>query len=241
MTHLLKTLFANPVFTGGFILMISGAVMALCRRVPAMLWVWTKRRFIITADVLGEDQAFQWLKIWLDAQPYSKRVRDVSISTGGYDCGPQSVPSSLPTSPVEPRRPRIIFTPAPGIHCFLYKGRVLWLNRERKEVPAQHGGYSTFREVMTIRVVGRSQEVIRQLINEAMEFALPPEDPRICITMSVNGYWRQVGLKQPRDRESVVLNAGVFDQIADDATRFLDSEKYYTNMGIPWRRGYLFV
>ncbi|MGA9771658.1 MAG: AAA family ATPase [Blastocatellia bacterium] len=233
MNELLDQLLHNPLFTGGFLLMISGAVMALCRRVPSFLWVWIKRRCIITADVLSDDQVYGWLKIWLDAQPYSKRARDLSVSSSGgsSDC--------KPVGAAEPRKPRIMFTPAPGVHLFLYKNRLLWLARERKETPIGNSGFTTFRETFTIRLFGRSQEIIRSLIDEAMGYALPPDDPRIVITASVNGYWRQVGRRQPRDADSVILNPGEFDSLAKDASEFLSSEKYYYDMGIPYRRGYL--
>lgn len=224
--------------SGGLFLMLSGAIMALCRRVPMQAWSLTKRRFILKVEILNNDQVFQWMKIWLDAQPYSKRARDLSVSSSEQNGSMTQAIPVLASQPEEKSRPKIIFTPAPGIHFFIYKKRLIWLERTRSEA-SDKDGWSGYRESFQIRLFGRSQEVIRSLISEAMEMALPPDDPRIVVFASCNDYWRQVGMKQPRDTQSVILPCGVFEGLVKDVESFVSSESYYNDLGIPYRRGYL--
>jgi chaperone BCS1 len=225
-------LFDNQLFAGAFLLMISSGVMFLCRRVPLEVLHWLKRQVMISADVLSDDQVFTWLKIWLDAQPYANKASLLTISTA-------NPASHRQRALAEPGRPRVIFTPAPGTHIFFYKRRLVWLSRERKEANDSSGTFGLWRETLTLRVIGRDQELIRSLIREAMELAIPTDDPRISISISVYGYWQQVGLREPKPVESVILDEGVFESLTEDAERFLSGESFYSQMGIPYRRGYL--
>ena len=45
--------------------------------------------------------------------------------------------------------------------------------------------------------------------------------------------------KKPRTVDSVVLDHGLTKDLIEDARKFLDSGKWYSDLGIPYRRGYL--
>lgn len=52
--------------------------------------------------------------------------------------------------------------------------------------------------------------------------------------------WRKFGqARKKRPLESAVLDKGVKERIVDDVRDFLMSSKWYTDRGIPYRRGYL--
>lgn len=53
------------------------------------------------------------------------------------------------------------------------------------------------------------------------------------------GSWRQQDAPQ-RKLSSVVLRDGLKEDIIADLQKFLDDEKKYNDLGIPWHRGYLF-
>src|SRR4029453_6868355 len=71
--NLLSTqLHENQFFSGGLILMLSGAAVALLRHIPGKIWAWIKERCIIEIDIPDRETAFEWLDKWLAAQAYSK-------------------------------------------------------------------------------------------------------------------------------------------------------------------------
>ena len=51
--------------------------------------------------------------------------------------------------------------------------------------------------------------------------------------------WSLAGSRPKRPLSSVVLDKGVKEHILADAKEFMESEKWYAERGIPWRRGYL--
>jgi mitochondrial chaperone BCS1 len=56
-----------------------------------------------------------------------------------------------------------------------------------------------------------------------------------------NNNWRHVACRAKRSLRSVVLDPGIKDLVLDDARDFLDSKQWYSERGIPFRRGYLLV
>jgi len=52
--------------------------------------------------------------------------------------------------------------------------------------------------------------------------------------------WRMADSKPRRSLDSVVLDEGVAQQLHDDIHEFFSRREWYGQMGIPWRRGYLF-
>lgn len=83
----LQAALTSQIFGGGLALMLAGAVMALARNVPARLFSLVKRQVIVSVDVLSGDPLFDWLTVWLDAQPYSRRTR--LLTATGRRSGPQ--------------------------------------------------------------------------------------------------------------------------------------------------------
>lgn len=51
--------------------------------------------------------------------------------------------------------------------------------------------------------------------------------------------WNNVKKKNRRPLESIILEDGVLDSILQDAREFISMEEWYTDAGIPHRRGYL--
>ena len=90
MNSLVEALNHNAFFSGGLSLMIVGAVAALLRKVPAQLWQFVERRLSITVEIPDRDPAFRWLQLWLTAQPYTGRARDLSLATTWIPAGAES-------------------------------------------------------------------------------------------------------------------------------------------------------
>lgn len=219
---------------------VVAGLLAYCRNVPGKLKDWFWHFSGVTGDVKSNDQAFNWISLWLDSQPYSKRARKISVST--YNPGDDRDNCELPTSVTKKKRPRLLFTPAFGQHVFLYGRRLIWLTRGSDEKPGSGTqSNSRFRtETFSIWASGRSQGVIRQIIQDAMEIALPSDGEETLVISSCQGYWQRPTQRRIRPQESVILPEGMLDGLVADAKEFIASKKWYHSLGIPYRRGYLF-
>lgn len=207
---------------GGLVLMLSGAFLALLRRAPQRLLNTLWERSTLSLEVRSEDNVFDWMLAWLDAQPYTARARRLTVTSSWSD---------------EDSDVRLHFAPAPGRHLFWYGTRLVVLQREIKS-----GEYQPFtnrpREHMTLTVVGRSQETLRKLVAEARD-----RRKRLSVAkgvyVAVDGHWARVRDLGDRPLDTVVLPNGQESEVAQDLRNFLNSREWYESRGIPWRRGYL--
>lgn len=242
--NLLSQNLQNQFLSGGIILMLTGSVIALCRRLPLQLWEWFQRRFTISIDVSNDDPLFGWLALWLAEQPYSRRARSLTATSERDEYG-----RSGPTLAVNPGSaeaqtlPQILLTPAPGNHILLYKRRLIWLSRDRKETPpSKDDSFASFwkREVFTVRMIGRKQDTARALLEDARMIAANRRQKKVEIYIAGYDYWQSVDERDTRPLSTIFLPDGTAESVVADVRQFLDSKTWYTNRGIPYRRGYLF-
>lgn len=76
----------------------------------------------------------------------------------------------------------------------------------------------------------------------ARELALKEQEGKTIMYTAMGSEWRQFG--QPRKRRplgSVVLDAGVSEKILNDCKDFINNPSWYTERGIPYRRGKLYI
>lgn len=242
MTDLFATIsqvLQNQFLSGGIVLMLTGGLIALCRRFPLQLWSWIVRRVTVVVDVSNDDPLFAWLSLWLAEHPYSRRARTLTATSERDDYG--RAISGLAQSTDE--LPQVLFTPAPGSHVLWYKRRLVWLSRERKEAgPGKDDSFtgSWKREVFTLRVVGRNQGAARSLLEDARGVALKRRSRKIEVFSAHYDSWQRIDERDPRPLSSVFLPNDTAAHVAADVESFLESQPWYAERGIPWRRGYLF-
>lgn len=240
---IISTLFAsmrqalnNQFVGGGLVLMLLGALGALGRRIPAKVWTLLKRQFIVSFEVMSSDPTFHWLNIWLDEQPFSKRVRDVTVSVRKNLWG-DTINEAGPEG-----GPKVIMTPAPGTHWFWYRNRFVLLTRERKEASGERlNAYTPPAEKFYLRILGRKQTVLTELIADARRMSLAATGARVSVHISAaHSGWRKISHYAPRPLASVILPDGMKEGIVSDIEKFFAAREWYEARGVPWRRGYLF-
>jgi hypothetical protein len=231
----------NQFATGLLATTVLAACLASLRSVPGRLWTYLWAQFAVCAEIKNTDPSFNWISIWLDQQPYSKKTRHLSVYTyhDDNDDGPDYCEYEHQK---KKNRPKVLFTPAQGQHLFWYQNSLVWLTRSKAETPAG-GGMGTKpqaeREGFSIWVLGRNQDKIRSIIQDAMELALPEGAPETCVIPSADGRWQSALRRKPRPKNSVILADGIIDGILSDIKQFLINKPWYDNLGIPYRRGYL--
>lgn len=237
----------NEFVSGGLILIIFGALLAQLRNLPYKLFSLFERCFVIRLDIQEEDESFVWLKLWLAKQ--LEGTLSVSVLTRRPKAAPEweDDPKEMIKYISEEadsidRRPRVVFTPAPGWYWFFYHGKFISVTRSRTEPDGKGGMENSMRprESFTIRVFSRNLNVAKTLVEEARDFSLP-KDGKIEIRTCVNGnYWALTGRIRPRPLESVILDGDISEKVIQDVLQFQRSADWYTKLGVPYRRRYLF-
>ncbi len=236
MDTLLDLFEKNQFASGGFALMVLGALAAFARKLPYRLFLFARRRCIFTIELPFTDPAFGWLKFWLNGQEFFRRRRSYVIDarSGGTD---------------ERGEQELLFVPAEGTYLLRHQGRFLIVEFEREElknaVATAYGArIVAHRETIRLSCLGRqarARRYIEGIILGARSMAEDAQQGKVTLhrPSADLAEWVFLALRSPREVASVVLRRGVLEAIAGDIREFREGAAWYRGMGIPWRRGYL--
>jgi len=221
---------SNDYFRAGIGLLLFGNGIIALRKLASFVWSRIRRLFLITLEVNSRDESFQWLIEWLSEHPYSFNATEISLSTCyDSDHGNASNP-----------RPKILITPSIGKHFLSYKGHFYMFHRIRDSNVADltNGG---FFEYLSITMFGRNRKAIQELIRDAMEVSYAKDEGKTILYTNNGHSWNKFGAaRSPRPLSSVILDETLKKTVLNDIREFLNNSQWYRDMGIPYRRGYLF-
>lgn len=212
----LKPFFANEVFSGVAGGSLVASLLYLLKDIPLKLFELLEWRFVSMVTIHNDDHAFEHVSEWLASLGYAKRARKMRLTTSYVEEGQES---------------RLI-TPGVGYHLVWHDGRPFLIERVERE---KEGSFF-LRETYHIKCLGGPRH-IHALIDTALRTRLRGD---VLPVFLYRGYWKRVASKRVRPLESVVLRAGLRQELLDDMDWFVSARSWYEERGLPYRRGYLF-
>ncbi|KAK9761374.1 hypothetical protein K7432_013773 [Basidiobolus ranarum] len=225
----------NQFASGGFQLALLGGVVAGAKVLGAYAYEYLKRNYITTAEFDSRDESYSWILNWLNDHPYSKQATRFSVATTISRTGQKITGEGEDSVPV-------YLLPSPGMHFFTYKGQLLWLSRERIKPSAVVSNITAGNHIESISIsaLGRCRGVLQELVLEAKDKFIERDTSRtVVFAADQYGTWRRTRSRPRRPLDSIVLESGLKSFLVQDAGEFLSSETWYSDRGIPYRRGYL--
>jgi chaperone BCS1 len=214
----------NPVLLGGVWLMLIGSVLAMFRSVPDRAIRYVSARLFVSCAIDNEDSIYHWVALWLAMRPEMQKTGALRV---------------LSSWEVDERTAALV--PGDGEHSVRYRGARLWITVSSA---SPDGGLLSRERPRTIRLrcLMRHRPLLEALLREVVERERNPDPTltRIFVAGGGPGGWQLHGRRAIRTRESVVLAGHSLDQLVTDAQRFLASRERYAQLGVPYRRGYLF-
>ena len=225
LSDLLGSLKDNPYFGAGFGLVGVGAGLALLRKGFQAASIVFRRQCMTTLEVPSKDKSYLWLLQWITDN--TSRAQHLSVETSFH----QHENGKIDT--------RFEFVPSPGVHFFWYHGSLFRVERSReKQMVDLHSG--TPWETVTLTTIGRNRQIYFNMLKEARSKALLSHEGRTIMYIAAGAEWRHFGYpRKKRPLDSVILDKGVAEDIVSDVEEFIQNPKWYTQRGIPYRRGYL--
>jgi len=139
------------------------------------------------------------------------------------------------------------YTPSQGgTHIFKFKNQYLSFTRTQEENKSMF--WSRNAEQLNISCFGRNPRIIKELLEEAQRAFLEKDGNKTIIyrgSKSGSGgdtQWSRCMSRPPRALSTVVLDEAQKNNFIDDIKDYLHpaTRRWYSNRGIPYRRGYLF-
>jgi chaperone BCS1 len=145
------------------------------------------------------------------------------------------------------RMKTIRFTPSAGTHWFRYKGHWMTFTRTQEKEQGFYG--STVADTVSLSCFGRNPQILKDLLHEAQLSYLEKDGNKTIIYRGTKGWggsaddmeWTRCMSRPPRHMSTVVLDEIQKQTILEDMREYLHprTKKWYSNRGIPYRRGYL--
>eukprot|EP00731_Ephydatia_muelleri_P020781 Em0013g508a len=215
----------NPYFGAGFGLVGVGAGLAFLRKASQFAMIAFRRRCMMTLEVTSRDKSYLWLLQWISTNVHR-----------GQHLSAQTTYQQLENGSV---KTKFDFVPSPGTHYFRYKSTWIRVDRSRENKVTDFSTGSPW-ETVTLTALGWNKQVYFKILQEARQMALQQMEGKTIMYTALGADWKQFGYpRKRRPLNSVVLDRGVAESILADIKEFIGNPQWYTDRGIPYRRGYL--
>ena len=240
------------------------AVATGIKHCSQILWTFISEYILSTAEIRYDDEIYNYLMFWVSKQNFSRSTTQFvagtqtnsSVIWTGEDSDDKNIAGldgeeyeNLDDQPANWDKIKAVhYTPSAGTHFFRYRGRILSFTRQKEENQTWFGRSST--ETIYISCLGRNPQPLKDLLQDAQVAYHERDGNRTVIyrgSKPVGGSsddmeWVRCLSRPPRPLSTVVLDEAQKQMIVEDMKEYLHpyTRRWYSNRGIPYRRGYLF-
>jgi chaperone BCS1 len=245
-------------------LLALGIMVFASQYVSTWFWEMMDTYLMSTADIRIDDEMYNMLMAWVASQQFAKRSRRFVANTNlnsrmwflwrefdderedenVIELDENGV--AITTGGTGKKQKKVQFTPSFGTHYFWYNKRLLIFRRQEDTRQTGWGPVSE-REQISISCFGRNPVVLKQLLDECRMDFLKNDVNRTVIyrgglkSGTAEPTWTRCVSRVSRPFSTVVLDEAVKQSLLDDMRDYLHpyTRRWYSNRGIPYRRGYL--
>jgi chaperone BCS1 len=240
------------------LLIVTGAMFAW-NYISEFAWGMVESHLMSSVTIRTDDEIYNMMMGWIARQTFAQRSRRFIVNTNinsrswflwrSFDDDDEeenNEEGNGASAGAGKKKKALQYTPSFGTHFFFYKGSLLLFERhENRE--QQSTLIVSEREELSIKCFGRNPAIIKQLLLEARDHYMAKDDKKTLIyrgaSSNVGGdpTWQRCMARSSRPFSTVILNDKVKKDLIDDVTDYLNPEtrRWYSNRGIPYRRGYL--
>jgi chaperone BCS1 len=242
-------------------LIMLGLLVWSSQYVVQAVWDFMDQYFMSTADIRVDDEMYNIVMAWVAKQQFAKKSRRFVANTNlnsrmwwlfrdspddADDDEEENDAGRSVISSVGGKKRNLQFTPSFGLHYFWYKGRPFIFSRTQDRNQNAWGSISE-RENISISSFGRQPAVLKDLLDECRASFSKGHESRTIIYRgglkkgTSEATWTRCSARPSRPFSTVVLDESVKQSLLDDMSDYLapHTRRWYSNRGIPYRRGYL--
>ena len=229
----------NQILTAGVWIGALGGLGSACYVVGSHGLDMASRAVFSSVTIRNREEAFSWVTEWVAEHDASfvtsnrlqLRVAPSATAVANPHYDARSADAAGESS--------LLFEPGSGVHLFAFRGRPILLFREARETITSGFDRTPFTpELLTLWSVGGST-VLREFVAECRSAAGAKDAGSTSVYAPEMDSWRRVTVRPKRPEASLILPEGRYQEMLEDARRFLASGTRYAELGIPYRRGYL--
>ena len=194
----------------------AGVLTFWIKDLPLTFWAFIKRTFTTELFVTSQNLAFYDILNYIEKHHGNKNFRKLKITNGKWGYEEKSTTSI-----------------GYGYHYIFYK-KCIFLIGLMKEVANQS---ANDKETISIRKFGRNRKILDEFIQESLTKIVDVN--KIELYKSNKGNWNYIKKQNKRNINSVFIEKDKKDKLISMLEKFINSEKWYVDNGIPYQLGIL--
>lgn len=126
-----------------------------------------------------------------------------------------------------------------GKHEITYEGEklIIFSNTYFKPI-AKYDSIDFYKQVIICN--NNNFEILEKFIKSAKDFCETGGIDNVTCYIMTHGVWRKLSSQKKRSLDTIYLDNDIKENICNDLERFFKNEKRYNQLGIPYKRNYLF-
>ncbi len=192
----------------------AGTIIVWLKGIPVGIYNVLRREFATEMTVTNQNIIFYDILKLVKTTYINKNFRRLKILNGKYG------------------EDETILSMGYGSHFFFYKKNPIWISLTKEE------GNQTAQEkdTMTFIKLGRNHEIFKTLVAEAENLR---DDKNTNKIYKMGNYWEFIKDQVKREWKSVFIEKSKSEILIKTLDKFISSEEWYLNKGIPYQLGIL--
>lgn len=220
--HFLTNAMQSDFFAGGLALGAFGIAAAALRVSLTRLHRLIMRRIWVSLTFDNRSNSYRYFCIWMEDTGVLRHAKQARVTDASWSRGHGG------------------YAPAPGRHWFIRNGQLCHLQREisdRTKIGAGHQQRPM--ETLTVTVLLGRISTITGWINEGREAFKTKDRIGPALYLLKGDYWDSIGDIPRRSLDTILVDDDRTERMLADMRWFYGAKDWYSQRGVPWRRGYL--
>lgn len=221
----------------GALIAAGGGILYSLKEIPVTIYKKIKQHIIYSVKVYQYDDLFDMLEKWL-SRNYVKQYRDVEASLYsdtdnqiGYSPRVEGVVRSI----------SLCYKQEDNTFIIKWLGKRLLITKDKQKMEKAQSMKDVYFRKYSLSGV-KARESIDDLLKEVIRFCREDEEQNTIrvYTNGSYGEWFSGSTVRVKPLGKTILNPTKKQFIIDDVTTFIQSEDWYVNISVPYKRGYCF-
>lgn len=216
-------------------LIFSGAIAALvvaAKTWPLKIWIYLKRHLVTFMVVDSTCEAYHLFNYWIEDQKFSKNARSLLLENNSSQS--RALTTKAEDALFHDKKASWRISMSEGTYFFWYSGTFFMYQKSKQD----QGAMKQVVYQSTVTAFTRNRQKLGEILGYCQ--SLLNDSSGSTPIYNYSSYWQMVDRRKPRPLSTVYLKKGQLERIILDMQRFYASEDRYSEMGLPYRRGYKF-
>lgn len=218
----------------GFLLTALGAGAVYLKKVPEFLYNEIKKRLIYNVRLYQYDELFDMVEMWL-AENYKEKYRSVEA------CAFTESGKSFDVYSQNDDKIVVRYKQESNVFNINYKGKRLIFDKTKEKLDKAESIKNIFMRTYSISGI-KAKSKIDELLQEAI-LLYESKKEKDCIKVYTNnsyGDWGCLGNIKPKSLLKTIIDKDKKSLIINDLDKFNKGELWYSDISVPYKRGYCF-